>query len=406
MSERGTSETVEQRIKLLELSSTDFPFQTFLAGLLDALKRSGYDVTLACSDGPYLPGFRKAGYKVKVLSISPDLNLFHHLVSLVQVYRFIKKEKFDIVHTHTPVAGFIGRLAAALAGTPFIVNTVHGFFFHEATHPVFRRIMVALERFAGRFTHLTFSVSSEDVETAVRERICPRDRIIAIGNGVDLQKFDLSLAEQARRRIREEFGIPQDAPVVGVMGRIVKGKGVVEFVQAMPVVLKARPDARFLIVGDALPSDNDSVKDQIIELVGSLGIQESVIFTGMRMDVPELLAAMDLFVLPSYREGLPVVVLEAMAMAKPVVSTWIRGCREVVVDGETGILVQPRDVPALADAIIRVLSDKDMAHRMGRSGRKRIEHQFELKRIVRKQLDALANLIASTRRIPSSVGGC
>jgi len=95
-----------------------------------------------------------------------------------------------------------------------------------------------------------------------------------------------------------------------------------------------------------------------------------------------------------------------MAMAKPVVSTWIRGCREVVVDGETGILVQPRDVPALADAIIRVLSDKDMAHRMGRSGRKRIEHQFELKRIVRKQLDALANLIASTRRIPSSVGGC
>ena len=390
----GSPHEARQPVKMLQLASTDFMFKMLLEELVVALRQAGYDLTIACADGPYLPEFREAGYRVKTLSISPGLNVFQHLFSLVQIYRFIKREKFDIVHTHTPVAAFIGRLAARMAGTPYIANTVHGFYFHENMAAVPRKIFVALERFAGRVTDLTFCESDEDFETAVRERICPPDRIVAIGNGANLKRFDLSLIDSARRRVREELALPLGADVVGIVGRIVERKGFVEFVRSMPRVLDAKPDTRFLIVGDALPSDNDSVKDEVKRLVESFRIKDKVVFAGLRLDIAEVLSAMDLFVLPSYWEGMPGVVLEAMAMARPVVTTRVRGCREVTVDGQTGILVPPRDVGALADAVIRLLSDKELAHRMGLAGRKRVEERFDRDKVVKKQLDAFANLVA------------
>ena len=380
---------------MLQLASTDFMFKMLLEELVAALRQAGYDLTIACADGPYLPDFRQAGYRVNTVSISPSLNVFHHLISLVQIYRFIKREKFDVVHTHTPVAAFIGRLAAKMAGTPSIVNTVHGFYFHENMAVIPRKILVSLERLAGRVTDLTFCESDEDFQTAVRERICPPNSIIAIGNGANLKRFDLSLIDSARHRLREEFGLPPGSNVVGIVGRIVERKGFVEFVRSMPRVLEAKPDTRFLIVGDALPSDNDSVKDEVKRLVDSLGIKDKVVFAGLRLDIAEVLSAMDVFVLPSYWEGMPGVVLEAMAMARPVVTTDVRGCREVTVDGETGILVPPRDVEVLGDAIIRLVSDKELARRMGLAGRMRVEERFDRDKVVRKQLDALAELTSS-----------
>jgi glycosyltransferase involved in cell wall biosynthesis len=387
---------MQPRIKMLQLASTDFTFKMLLEELLAALKEAGYDLTIACADGPYLREFRQAGYRVKTLSISPGLNVFHHLFSLVQIYRFIKREKFDIVHTHTPVAAFIARLAARMAGTPYIVNTVHGFYFHENMFAIPRKIFIALERLTGRVTDLTFSESDEDFQTAVRERICPPDRIIAIGNGANLKKFDLGLLDSARLNVRDELGLSRDADVVGIVGRIVERKGFIEFVRSMPRVLEAKPETRFLIVGDALPSDNDSVKDEVKRLVDSLRIKDKVVFAGLRLDIAEVLSAMDVFVLPSYWEGMPGVVLEAMAMARPVVTTRVRGCREVTVDGETGILVPSRDVEALAEAIVRLVRDKELAHRMGLAGRKRVEERFNRDKVVRKQLDALAELVAGS----------
>ena len=402
MNGNGSAHAAQQRIKMLQLASTDFMFKMLLEELVVALRQAGYDLTIACAEGPYLPEFRQAGYRVKTLSISPGLNVFHHLFSLVQIYRFIKREKFDIVHTHTPVAAFIARLAAKMAGTPSIVNTVHGFYFHENMSSVPRKVFVALERFAGRVTDLTFCESDEDFETAVRERICPPDRIIAIGNGANLKKFDLGLLDNARNSVRGELGLPRDADVVGIVGRIVERKGFVEFIRSMPRVLEAKPDTRFLVVGDALPSDNDSVKDEVKRLVDSFRIQDKVVFAGLRLDIAEVLSAMDVFVLPSYWEGMPGVVLEAMAMARPVVTTRVRGCREVTVDGETGILVPPRDVEALADAIVRLVSDKELARRMGHAGRMRVEERFDRDKVVRRQLDALAELVAPYRSETSS----
>jgi len=391
----GQDRLPHRRIKILELAAVDIAFKTIIKDLIESLAANDYDLTIVCSDGPYVAELRAAGYRVKTITIRRNLNVFRHLIALAQLYAFIKKERFDIVHTHTPVASFLGRIAARLARSPAIVNTVHGFYFHEDMHVVVRKALIALERFAGRFTDLTFSVSSEDVETAMRERICRADRIMVVGNGVDLRKFDPCSIEAERPRIRDELGIAPGAAVVGAVGRFVREKGFVELIQAMPRVLEAGPQAMLVIVGDALPSDRRSVKERLRELVSSLKLNERVVFTGLRYDVPQLLAAMDVFVLPSYREGMPVVLLEAMAMAKPVVATRVRGCREAVVDGETGILVPPRDVTALADAIVRLLLDNELARRMGAAGRKRVEEHFDRDEIVKKQLDALAKLVLS-----------
>jgi glycosyltransferase involved in cell wall biosynthesis len=179
------------------------------------------------------------------------------------------------------------------------------------------------------------------------------------------------------------------------VGRLVREKGFVELIEAMPRVLEAEPRARLVIVGDALPSDRRSIKERLLDLVGSLKLNDKVVFTGLRYDMPEMLSAMDVFVLPSYREGMPLVLLEAMAMARPAVATRVRGCREVVVDAETGILVPPREVAALADAIVRLLLDKELAKRMGSAGRKRVEERFDRDVVIRKQLDALAKLVSS-----------
>jgi len=391
----GPEGETHRHIKILELAAVGIAFKTILKDLIEALAAHDYDLTIVCSDGPYAAELRQAGYRVKTIPIRRNLNVFRHLITLAQLYAFIKKERFDIVHTHTPVASFLGRIAARLARTPAIVNTVHGFYFHEDMHAVVRKALIALERFVGRFTDLTFSVSSEDVETAIRERICRADRIMVVGNGVDLRKFDPRSIEPERRRIRDELGLPQGAAVVGAVGRLVREKGFVELVQAMPRVLEVEPQARLVIVGDALPSDRRSVKERLLELVESLKLNDKVVFTGLRYDMPELLSAMDLFVLPSYREGMPLVLLEAMAMARPAVATRVRGCREVVVDGETGILVPPREVPVLADAIVRLLVDKELARRMGVAGRKRVEERFDRDVVIVKQLDALARLVSS-----------
>ncbi len=391
----GPDHVTHRHVKILELAAADIAFKTILKDLIKALAAHGYELTIVCSDGPNVPELRQAGYRVETITIRRNLNLFRHLVTLVQLYVFIKKERFDIVHTHTPVASFLGRIAAKLARVPAIVNTVHGFYFHEDMHVAVRKALIALERFAGRFTDLAFSVSSEDVETAIRERIFPADRIMVVGNGVDLRKFDPRSVEPARRRIRDELGLPLGAAVVGAVGRLVREKGFVELMRAMPRVLEAQPQAKLVIVGDALPSDRRSVKERLLELVNSLKLDDKVVFTGLRYDMPELLSAMDVFVLPSYREGMPLVLLEAMAMARPAVATRVRGCREVVVDGETGILVPPRDVSALADAIVRLLLDNELARRMGLAGRKRVEERFDRDEVIRKQLDALARLASS-----------
>jgi len=198
---------------------------------------------------------------------------------------------------------------------------------------------------------MLFTQSQEDAKTAIRERIVPADSVVWIGNGVDPRLFALPPDES----LRVKLGLPPASKVIGFIGRLVGEKGVVELFEAMAQVAMKFPEARLLIVGDTLESDRDTQTIVRLNRIITSGCLDDVVtFTGFSEDPPELLAIMDVFVLPSHREGMPRTILEAMAAGKPVVATNIRGCREEVVDEVTGLLVPVCDSDALAEAILRI----------------------------------------------------
>jgi glycosyltransferase involved in cell wall biosynthesis len=198
---------------------------------------------------------------------------------------------------------------------------------------------------------------------------------------------------EAKEKRRIEFHIPPNVPVVGMIGRMVREKGYREFIEAAAQILMEFPDVHFLCIGDELKSDHDASRKEFQKLIIDLKLNDRIHFTGMRSDIPELLSLLKIYTLPSYREGMPRSIIEAMAMGIPVVATKIRGCREEVVDGETGYLVPPRDGTALARAIMALLRDPERAENFGREGRNRALSDFSEEDVLKKQMEIYENLI-------------
>ena len=384
-------------MKILELCAVDFTAYHLLRPLGLALRDAGYEVTFCCSPGEGLDLLGAEGFAVEAIPISRNYNLAHHARSFAALVAFMRRERFSIVHAHTPVAGLIGRAAARLAGVPAIVYTAHGFYFHDGMRAPVHAFFAGLERCAAAITDIVFVQSEEDWEEAVRLRIAPRDKLVHIGNGVDPSAFGGALRAHEAAGFREEWGLGS-GPVVGFVGRIVREKGAIEFVRAAGVVKRRVSGAKFVMVGEPLESDRDGCRDEVLRLRQELGLGADLVLTGYRKDVPAILASLDLFALPSYREGMPRALLEAMATGLPVVATSIRGCREEVADGETGILVPPRDHEALAAAIGRILLSPDLRAAMGKAGRERVAARFDERRIVAREIECLNGLAARKLR--------
>ncbi len=375
-------------MKVCQLCAVDFTLRNFLLPLIDGMRKRGWDVTAVCADGPLVGGMVASGYQIDTIPMARSMNPMLALRSLIALVRFFRKSRFDVVHVHTPVAALIGRTAAWIAGVPLIVYTAHGFYFHDEMPRWKRTLFVALERFGGRFTDLLFSQSSEDAEDAIREHILPRERILAIGNGVDVSRFDPATVGTGRAA-RESLGIPAGAFLVGMIGRQVREKGVAEFLEAAVAIARTHPAAWFLLVGERLPSDHArGVEVEFAKAKAALG--ERLVAPGLRSDIPELLAAMDLFCLPSWREGMPRTIIEAMMMGKPVLATDIRGAREEVVPELTGVLVPTRAPEKLASAIARFLGDPDWGKRLGQAGRQRALMLYDERNVVALQLECIA----------------
>jgi glycosyltransferase involved in cell wall biosynthesis len=305
----------------------------------------------------------------------------------------MRRGSFDIVHVHTPVASLVGRLAAHLARVPLVVYTAHGFYFHEHM-PAGRKAMhIALERRFGRYTDFLFTQSAEDAATAIREHIMPPSRVLAIGNGVPLDAFE-GVSPEAIAQCRKHLSLDATAVVVGIVGRLVEEKGYGEFFAAASLLARENQGVYFLVVGDVVKGDRTPFKDRITErLRGDAVLRQRVRFIQHTDDIPTIMRVIDIFVLPSHREGMPRSIIEAMAAGKPVVATNIRGCREEVVDAETGYLVPVRDAAALADRIRRLLADPSLRRTQGRAGRRRAEALFSEAGVVGRLVAALEGLL-------------
>lgn len=371
-------------MKICQLCAVDFTMRKFLLPLIDGQVASGDTVTGVCSDGEYVQGMLDEGYRIHTIPISRSMHPIKHVCSIWKLYRYFRREQFDVVHVHTPVAALVGRIAAFIARVPFVVYTAHGFYFHDDMLKRKIRFHVFLERFAGKLTDLLFTQSEEDAKTAIEKKIMPAQRVYPIGNGVDVKKFKPEKYPN-RNLIRSNLNIPASAYVIGMVGRQVKEKGVVEFFNAAKLISEKNENVHFLVVGSRLESDHaDAVDHAIKEAKESIGSR--LILTGMRSDIPELLSAMDAFALPSWREGMPRTIIEAMMMGLPVVATDIRGSREEVIPEETGLLIPVRDSEKLAEALMRFIESPDWERELGKAGRKRALELYDEQKVVALQI--------------------
>lgn len=381
-------------MKVCQICAVDFTLKNFLLPLIDGMQEQGWQVTAVCSDGPFVPDLRARGYRIIPVPIARSMNPLLAARSVLALVRLFRQERFDIVHAHTPVAALIARLAARIAGVPLVIYTAHGFYFHDEMPRWKYRLFVGLERFGGLFTDLLFSQSSEDAEDAVRLRILGPDRVLAIGNGVDVRRFDPQRVGEGAA-VRAELGIPADAVVIGCIGRQVREKGIAEFLQAAQALAGRCPQAWFLLVGEKLASDHaQGVEADLAAARAALGPR--LVTPGLRGDIPQCLAAMDVFCLPSWREGMPRTIIEAMMMARPVIATNIRGAREEVVPEETGLLVPLKDPGALAGAMERLIAAADLRQRFGQAGRERALRLYDERAVVGLQIRRIRDVLGLT----------
>jgi glycosyltransferase involved in cell wall biosynthesis len=382
-----------RRPKVLQVCAVDVSVGPLVRSLAHALRAAGADVHVACSPGSELDRLAAEGFEKRPVRITRRVLSLRHVVSLVRLARLIRRERYDFVHVHTPVAAALGRLAARLSGAdPVIVYTAHGFYFHDRMRPWLRRILIWEERGLGRAcTDYLFTVSGEDRDTALHERIITADRAHCLSSlGVDLEQFRASSPPGLARR---EIGVGDEDTVIAYVGRFVREKGILDLLEAIALVAPDVPGLRLLMVGDTLPSDRGrGVEKEIHDLIAARGLEKVVAFLGYREDVPALLRICDLFALPSYREGMPLTILEAMAAAKPVIASNVRGCREEVVEGVTGLLVEPGDVRGLAEAVRTLALAPERARAMGRAGRERAETAFDRRRVLAEEVDAYRRL--------------
>jgi len=376
--------------RVLQVAAVEGTLFTLLLPLIERLRCEGFDVAGA-SEPAESPDFELT-VPLHPIPFSRRLLTLRHLRALFALVRLLRRERFDVVHLHTPIASVLGRVAAWLARVPRVVYTAHGFPFHDGTPRWLRWAMVTVERFlCRRMTDVLFVQSREDLETADAEGIRGRrGDAIWIGNGVNTERFRPGRDES----VRAEFGLDLEAPVAVFVGRPIREKGLPELLQAFARVREQLPGARLLLIGATMMgSGNPDGLEEVRGWVNDWGIEDAVHLAGMRTDVERLLRGADLLVLPSHREGMPRSILEAMATGLPVVATDIRGCREEVVDGETGLLVAIHDPVRLADAILRILDDPEKRRAMGDAGRRRVEELFDEEKVLDRQIEVFRRLL-------------
>lgn len=368
-------------MKVAHVTTVDMSLRGLLLNQLQSLRDEGYEVVGISSPGSDVPTIEAAGIRHIAVPISRNLTPLADLVSLWCLYQIMRRERFTIVHTHTPKAGLLGQLAARLAGVPIIVNTVHGFYFHEHMSARARRFYIAMEKVAAWCSHLILCQNEEDIQTAIKEGICTEGKIKLLGNGIDLTQFDPSTEK------REISGIPLGAPVVGFVGRLAgRRKGFLDFLAAAKQIAARSPKVRFLIVGDADTGKPDAVEPSA---AADYGIADCCVFLGHRpnAELPPLYKLMNVLVLPSLFEGVPRVVMEASAMGVPCVVSNVKGNREAVTDGRNGLLVPFGDVPALVAAITRILTEPATAQHMSLEACRMAAERFD-ERIVFEKVKA------------------
>ncbi len=366
----------------------------------DLIHRHGDDVLLVTGpplgpEGSLLERARAGGVPVEIIDpLRRPIHPWRDLTSYYQIKNTLRRFRPDVVHTHSAKGGMLGRAAAWSLGVPAIVHTVHGAPFHPWQGRGARRFFQDCERWAARRCHAMVSVADAMTDLMVAAGVAPREKFTTVYSGMEVEPFLQS--SEHRQRVRRELGYTDEHVVIGKIARLFKLKGHDDVIRAARGVIDVArgdrlatcptPNVRFLLVGDGI------FRDRLERQIAAAGLSDHFQFTGLVPPerIPELIAAMDIVVHASLREGLARVLPQALISGKPVVSYDVDGAREVAIDGETGFLVPPRDIDGLSSALRRLAADPAMRNRMGQEGRRRFTDVFRHERMT-EQLRGLYN---------------
>lgn len=368
---------MDHHIRVAHILNSDIGLHVHARNYFPYLKQQGYEIEVVSSPGQYVRGdmVTDDGIPVKAIPFPSRYTPTLDLKAFLQLARHFRKRRYDIVHTHSVKPGLLGRVAARLAGVPVVIHTVHGFHYWDDMSAFENTMFIQVERFAARFCDRLLSQNHEDIEFAIDRRICPPEKIQFLGNGIDIQRFSPQfVSPEAAAAKRRELGVAPDEMLVGMIGRMVRLKGYFEYMEAARMLHDRGERIKFLAIG---PSQDKTTALSPDALIADYDLEGTMLYLGMRDDIPELMAAMDVIVLASYAEGIPRVLMEAAAMGVPAVGTDVRGTREVIVDGETGYLVPTRNAEALAEAIVRLLREPAKRQAMGKAARQRAVQRFD-----------------------------
>jgi len=356
-------------------------------------KSDCYEVELATGlpigpEGSLVEEAKEKGIKVTIIRhMRREINFFRDLLAFIEIYLLIRKGKYTIVHTHSSKAGVLGRLAARIAGVKIIIHSVHGLPFYAYQNGFLNSFYILCEKFTALFTDRLISVCQAMARKAIAAGVAKPDKFRTIYSGIELDHFfntHVSISEK-----QKELNLDPHAPVVGNISRLFDLKGHNYFLEAASRVVEVFPETKFLLVGDGI------LREILIRQAEDLKMGENIIFTGLveRREVPKLISVMDVVIHTSLREGLPRVLPEALAMAKPVIAFEIDGIAEIIKNGKNGYLIPPKDSEKLAQSIIHLLNDKEKAKRMGEAGREMVDPAFRLEVMLEQISEVYKELI-------------
>jgi glycosyltransferase involved in cell wall biosynthesis len=364
----------------LEFGGGERVFLQLASGLKDR-----YEIFVATdTTGRFAFELDRMGIELSFVNMSRQLSL----KPIRQIKKIIQSNEIDLVHSQGARADFFARIAGKIADAPHILCTiampVEGF----EVGPLRKTVYRFMDRLSERYVEKFIAVSESLRNVLIEGRGIAPHRVVKIYNGIELDKYHPDFKETS---FRSDWGIPPEATIVGAIGRMVWQKGFKFLIKAISDIVEVAPDTRFLLVGDG------PLRPDLENLARKLDVYDRVIFTGFRSDIPDLLSTMDVLVVPSLLEGFPMITLEAMAMAKPIVAAQIQGIIEQISDGEEGVLVPSKNSNALAAAVLRFIQNRELASRLGAAARRKVESTFSTEKMVRETEKVYLSLLRADR---------
>lgn len=337
--------------------------------------------------------YEELGVKLKFLDVEREINIFKDIKTIIQAYKVVKRIKPNIIYCHSSKAGVFGRIVAKLLNIPVIYNA-HGWAFNMKVSSAKKILFVLIEKVLAFFTDMIVAISKDEMETAIKNKIPFRNNITLIHNGIDIKKSDFT---RSRQEIFNELGIDTNSIVIGMVARVSEQKDPITFVNISKKICEKYPNVCFVYVGDG------DLKEKTMKLIDDYKLNDKIIITGWKKDVKNYINIFDVGLLTSIWEGFGLVVLEYMLLKKPVIASNVGGIKDIIVSGDNGILVEPKDVDGFVENINRLITNTKEKKHIIEKAYSKVILEYDVKELVNKHEKLINSILNKGERNESKI---